>query len=126
MPMMALSIRQPYAEEILRRIKRIEYRTVPTRKIGERFYIYVPLKPASGPGIAERFARLVRGRIPSDLPAGVLVGTAVISRCVPPKRKGDHYEWALVKVKRLKRSLKPRGRPQPIWFNPFPAADADR
>ena len=38
--MLALSIRQPYAELILRGVKTIEYRSRPTRKIGERFYIY--------------------------------------------------------------------------------------
>lgn len=37
--MRALSIRQPYAELILRGIKTIEYRSRPTRIIGERFYI---------------------------------------------------------------------------------------
>ena len=38
--MRALSIRQPYAELILRGIKKIEYRSRRTRIIGERFYIY--------------------------------------------------------------------------------------
>ena len=38
--MRALSIRQPYAELILRGIKTIEYRSRRTRIIGERFYIY--------------------------------------------------------------------------------------
>ena len=38
--MCALSIRQPYAELILRGEKTIEYRSRPTRIIGERFYIY--------------------------------------------------------------------------------------
>jgi hypothetical protein len=38
--MRALSIRQPYAELILRGIKAVEYRTRPRRIIGERFYIY--------------------------------------------------------------------------------------
>ena len=38
--MRALSIRQPFAELILRGTKRIEYRTRPTRIIGERFWIY--------------------------------------------------------------------------------------
>src|SRR5205823_13366640 len=38
--MRALSIRQPFAELILRGIKTIEYRSRPTRIIGERFYIY--------------------------------------------------------------------------------------
>ena len=39
-PRRALSIRQPYAELILRGIKTIEYRSRRTRIIGERFYIY--------------------------------------------------------------------------------------
>ena len=39
--MRALSIRQPYAELILRGIKPIEFRSRPTKIIGERFYIYV-------------------------------------------------------------------------------------
>ena len=38
--MRALSIRLPYAELILRGIKPIDFRSRPTRIIGERFYIY--------------------------------------------------------------------------------------
>ena len=38
--MLALSIRQPYAELILRGIKTVEYRSRATRIIGERFHIY--------------------------------------------------------------------------------------
>src|SRR5437016_5833420 len=38
--MLALSIRQPFAELILRGIKTVELRTRPTRIIGERFHIY--------------------------------------------------------------------------------------
>jgi hypothetical protein len=42
--MRALSIRQPYAELILRGVKTIEYRSRPTRLIGQRFYIYAAKK----------------------------------------------------------------------------------
>ncbi len=49
-PRRALSIRQPYAELILRGIKRIEYRSRPTRILGERFYIYTARIP--GPALA--------------------------------------------------------------------------
>ena len=42
--MRALSIRQPYAELILRGLKPIEFRSRPTRIIGERFYIYASKK----------------------------------------------------------------------------------
>ena len=54
--MRALSIRQPYAELILRGIKTIEYRSRPTRIIGERFYIYA----ARTPGPSEAWAELDR------------------------------------------------------------------
>jgi len=45
--MRALSIKQPYVEEILQGLKTMEYRSRRTRVIGERFYIYA-LK-VSGP-----------------------------------------------------------------------------
>ncbi len=47
--MLALSIRQPYAELILRAIKTVEYRTQPTRIIGERFYIDASKAKAARP-----------------------------------------------------------------------------
>lgn len=43
--MRALSIRQPWAELILRGVKTVEYRSRPTHIIGERFWIYA----SSGP-----------------------------------------------------------------------------
>jgi len=75
--MRALSIRQPYAEFILRGLKTIEYRSQPTKIIGERFYIYAARKWAglngdSLPGVEPD---------PESLPTGVIVGTAVISHC---------------------------------------------
>lgn len=42
--MLALSIRQPYAELILRGEKVVEYRSRPTRLIGVRFAIYAARK----------------------------------------------------------------------------------
>jgi hypothetical protein len=105
--MRALSIRQPYAELILRGIKPIEFRSRPTKIIGERFYIYASrqwaagklflegCRPAAG---AERevwshdlampddepqpwMTELARMLILKDLPMGVIVGSAVISNC---------------------------------------------
>src|SRR5688500_6522492 len=68
--MRALPIRQPWAELIpstysgqaLRGVKTVEYRSRPTRVIGERFHIYAPLKSAhaecegliAGPGGGSR------------------------------------------------------------------------
>ena len=38
--MLALSVRQPFAELILRGVKTVEYRSRPTRVGGRRFFIY--------------------------------------------------------------------------------------
>jgi hypothetical protein len=82
----------------------------------------------------------------SELPTGVIVGSAVISHCTPyiepdtevrsqeSEVSGDGpslltsdlcplnsglYEWHLADVQRVKRYRKPRGHPQPVWFTPF-------
>ena len=47
-PTRALSIRQPYAEQILSGSKRIEYRKTPTRILDEPVYIYASLTPEAG------------------------------------------------------------------------------
>lgn len=44
--MLALSIRQPFAELILRRINTVVYRTRATRIVEERFHIYASKSPA--------------------------------------------------------------------------------
>ncbi len=72
--MRALSIRQPYVEEILRGIKKIEYRSRATRKIDERFYIYASQKPAEGQ--ERRFRKL--GCKFEDLPSGVIFSDSAI------------------------------------------------
>jgi hypothetical protein len=129
----ALSIRQPYAELILRGIKRIEYRSRPTKIIGERFYIYAARKWA---GVRIKMSE-VRDQISdgadaalsltsdlcprgltSGLPTGVIVGTAIITECRRAP-EADHYEWHLSDVKRLDKPRKPKGKPQPVWFRPF-------
>jgi hypothetical protein len=107
--MRALSIRQPYAEQILRGTKKIEYRTRPT-SIRERVYIYASLKP----GWWKDFDRMRLA--PGDLPTGVLVGTVEVIGCTG--KPGD-YKWHLARPKRLRRKLRPRKQPQPAWFNPF-------
>lgn len=151
--MLALSIRQPYAELILRGIKRIEYRRRATRIIARPFYIYVP-KGATPPlrDGTEAMARRIwsddlavpGGRagepppwlmelaellILDKLPRGVIVGQAVIERCVPATRSGFlpssliplpcMYEWHLSAVERATRLRRPSRHPQPMWFKPF-------
>jgi hypothetical protein len=110
--MRALSIRQPYAELILRGIKRIEYRSRPTKIIGERFYIYAARKWAGVIGHASGSQDVREG----EAPTGVIVGTATITEC---RRDNGHFEWHLSDVKRMLHPRKPKRMPQPVWFNPF-------
>jgi hypothetical protein len=58
--MRALSIRQPYAELILRGIKTVELRSRSTRIVGERFYIYACKAKATPPITAAAY--FTRGR----------------------------------------------------------------
>src|ERR1700693_2456338 len=90
--LMALSIRQPFAELILRGVKMIEYRSIRTHK-RERVYVYASKVPVDD---EDAWAKV--GQEPGGLPTGVLVGTVEIVGCdgVP----GD-YEWMLARPKRL-------------------------
>ncbi|HEV8588491.1 MAG TPA: ASCH domain-containing protein [Pyrinomonadaceae bacterium] len=108
--MPALSIRQPYAEQILRGTKRIEYRSMSTNKRG-RVYIYAGQSP--GPSNEWRKIGLEAG----DLPTGVLVGTVEIIDCI--KKGTNDYHWILAHPLRLKRTIKPTNHPQTAWFYPF-------
>ena len=126
----ALSIRQPFAELILRGIKTIEYRSRPTRIIGERFWIYASKSKDEGGRMKdEEVARTIwsndlavpgpkAGKPPAwlmelaqelvldKLPRGVIVGSAVIEKVVPfqlttnDQQRTTLYEWHLADVRR--------------------------
>jgi hypothetical protein len=119
-------------ELILRGVKTIEYRSRPTKIIGERFYIYasrkwagvnghdVSVMPAQA-GIQKDARPPLDSRLRGNdssrpLPTGVIVGTAMISEC---RRENGHYCWHLSDVQRLDRPRKPKRQPQPVWFRPF-------
>jgi len=105
----ALSVRQPYAEQIMRGEKVFEFRSGPT-KIRERVYIYASLTP----GDIEDWEKM--NLRPGDLPTGVLIGTVELADCTG--ESGD-YEWHLKAPERLPINLKPAKHPQPTWFFPF-------
>jgi hypothetical protein len=109
----ALSIRQPYAEQIMRGSKRVEYRTQPT-KVRGRVYIYASLTPGD-----EREFERMKAR-PGDFPVGVLVGTVELVDCTG--QPGD-YEWHLHHPVRLPEPIRPTRHPQPAWFFPFERSD---
>lgn len=108
--MIALSIRQPHAEAILRGIKKVEYRSQATNKRG-RVLIYASRIPvADVPLWMKKYG--IRDQAYDNLPRGVIVGSVEIYDC----RGG---EWQLRHPRRAAKLLKPRNRPQPLWFYPF-------
>lgn len=144
--MRALSIRQPYAELILRGIKTAEFRSRRTNILGERFYLYAAKGPARrrvidavaegrriwsddlavpgkdrGTSPPEWMMRLAAELILGKLPTGVIVGTATIREC-RAHEAGEHrtlFAWELADVERLETPIKPMRQPQPAWFRPF-------
>ena len=100
--MRALSIRQPFANKILNRSKKVEMRKIRTNKT-ERVYIYASQR------YDDPKAR--------SMTHGMIVGTVEIVGCV---KKGSWYHWLLSAPRRLARPIRPKGRPQPVWFIPFP------
>jgi hypothetical protein len=105
----ALSIRQPYAEQVLLGTKKIEYRKVPTNIRG-RVYIYA----SQTPGRLREFQKL--GVQPRELQIGVVVGTVEVVNCTGTP---GAYKWHLKNPHRLAKALKPKNQPQPVWFYPF-------
>src|SRR5581483_4135603 len=107
--MLALSIRQPFAELILRGIKTVEYRSRSTQIIGRRFWIYASkgqgargkgqgiwsqdLSVANPPAWMIELAEQVRLIEPGAiLPTGVIVGSAVIERCEQVEAEAPRHE----------------------------------
>jgi len=113
--MRALSIRQPWAEEILRGVKTIEFRGKITHFRGT-VYVYASL----GRYRKDEEATFVEdiGCEIDNLPRGLIVGTIDILNCVENKKHKD-FEWTLANPKRLKILLKPTNQPNPTWFSPF-------
>ncbi|MCZ2340445.1 MAG: DEAD/DEAH box helicase family protein [Bacteroidales bacterium] len=110
--MRALSIRQPFAEAILRGAKMSEFRSGPT-SIRGRILIYASQtrysddeerQMASEYGIADVE--------PDDLLRGVIVGSVELYDC-----NGD--EWLLRNPQRAAKPVEPTNRPNPVWFFPF-------
>jgi ASCH domain-containing protein len=108
---LAISIRQPYVEQIFRALKKEEYRSRPTNIRG-RVYVYASLQP----GKAKDFKR-INAEL-SELPTGVIVGSVEVVGCRYSTRY-ECYAYKLANPKRLARPIWPKRRPQPVWFHPF-------
>ena len=107
--MIALSVKQPYAESIIRGEKVIERRTVNT-KIRGRIMIYASKSKAKD----SEFERL--SIYSEDCLYGYIIGEVSI---VEVNFDSPKYLWKLEQPTRYKCPLKPMKRPQPIWFYPY-------
>lgn len=110
----ALSVRQPWAEQIMLGLKTIEYRSFSTDVRGV-VYLY-----ASSTRYPTEDEREIQAEVDYDLeslPRGVIVGTVEIYEC----RQGSdgNFEWLLRSPQRLENPLKPERQPKPAWFFPF-------
>ena len=117
----ALSIRQPWAELILRGRKVNEFRSRPTNIRG-RVLLYASLN--RGDWLDEHLAEIGHGFAAGEidgLPRGVLVGSVVIDDCAP-LRGAIEFAWRLSSPIRFRRPIAvPAGRqPTPVFWFPFP------
>lgn len=96
---LALSIQQPFVEQILQGTKKAEYRSSATHIRG-RVYLYASMKPAK----PERWKGT--GYQPGDLPTRALVGTVEIVDCVWDARQ-QSFAYKLKNPKRLRRHIVP-------------------
>lgn len=108
--MIAISIRQPFVEQIMLRTKKFEYRSVPTRIRG-RVYVYASQRPRP----PKDWKRMKVG--PDAVPLGKIVGTVEVVGC--ERRGPEYYAYRLRAPRRLRRPIVPTHHPQPRWFWPF-------
>jgi hypothetical protein len=127
-PTRALSVRQPWAELILRGEKTIEVRSIRVN-LRERVHVY-----ASMGGVAaeeQAHVRREHGLDIESLPRGVLVGSVEIVGCrpltvrdsraagFPVDRDTKDFAWLLESPRRAGKLVKPAKHPQPVFFRPF-------
>lgn len=126
--LIALGIKQPWAELIVRGVKTIELRSQPTNIRGT-IYVYASKQPARFPRAQQ--TALAYGIEIDDLPKGVLVGTVEIvdsrpckpsdarQSLVPAEHLRGGYAWVLSNPQRLATPLAVRFLPYGVWFYPF-------
>lgn len=125
--LVALGVRQPWAELIVRGIKTVEVRSQNTEVRGT-IYIYAARKLAEHPGADAAWEKYDLDA--EALPRGLIVGTVEIAdsapalkdhaaaACVPAEVLRNQHAWRLVEPRRIE-PLKPRFLPYGIWFYPF-------
>lgn len=126
--LIALGVKQPWAELILRGIKTIEVRSQPTQIRGT-IYLYASKRPSSMPAATVMVAK--HDLLVEQLPAGLLVGTVEIidvrpceardaaAACIPADLMAGKFAWVLGRPQKLSHPLEVRFLPYGVWFYPF-------
>ncbi len=110
--MNALSIRQPFAEAIMRGTKTTQYRSGTTNSRG-RILIYASLGRYEDDTESELLQDFgITDVEADDLPRGVIIGSV-------ERHDSDEGEWHLRNPQRAENFLEPVKRPNPVWFYPF-------
>ena len=124
----ALGIRQPWAELILSGRKTIEVRSFNTRQRGT-IYIYASKKLSEHPAAHE--AARKHGVDLDSLPLGVIVGTVdlvdscactaddAVAACLPKSHVEGQIGWKLGNPRRFSEPLTVRFLPYGVWFYPY-------
>jgi len=125
---LALGVRQPWVELILRGIKTIEVRSTNTRVRGT-IYLYASKKFSDLPAAVEIAQR--HDLDCGTLPTGLLVGSVeitdtrlahtrdAVAACVPAALLKQQFAWYLSNPLRFAEPLPVRFLPYGIWFYPY-------
>lgn len=126
--LIALGVRQPWAELILRGVKTVEVRSQSTNIRGT-IYLYASKKFATHAAVADAVEKHALDL--DRLPLGVLVGTVEIvdavpcrpgdaeASCVSTAELKDRVGWRLKNPVRFDVPLPVRYLPYGVWFYPF-------
>ena len=105
----ALSVMQPYAEQIMLGIKTFEYRSRRTNRRG-RVYLYASKTRHENAVEWDRLAN-------ANVPFGRVIGTVEIVEC-DWSAAHNCFRWHLRNPRRIP-PKRPQNQPQPVWFYPF-------
>ncbi len=131
----ALGVRQPWAELIVRGKKTIEIRSLSTPRRG-LVYIYASKKLSDHP--AALLAANQHGLDLEKLPRGVLVGLAELvdsrpckgsdarAACLPAEYLKDCFGWHLAQASAFARPFSVKFLPYGIWFYPYKRRNAEQ
>src|SRR5262245_1073483 len=108
--LIALSVRQPFAELIVTGRKKREFRGTPTNRRG--LVSVYSCKAFGRAGDYEEY-----GFDTDDLQHGMVIGTVEIADC--QKIGNGRYAWLLENPTKLRTPVPIRARPQPTFFYPF-------